>query len=264
MRVDVVTAAHAPNARYLAAAWSSLRAQTHRDWRWVIQLDGTDAGPLRAALRACGAASDPRVSVGIHSTTEGPAVSRNLALGRSTAPLIQNLDADDELEPSALSDLSHALDGHHLAGFAAGQARDLLPSGELREHQLPLSGGWLARGVLLEHWSTETGRYRLPIHPAGVMWRRDLLLSLGGWAAMRGMEDTGTLMAASARAGGVLIGAPTLRYRKHPEQISGRKSNFAGGGAQISLIRQRALHLLTAPGWQPSSPPSRSDQRGTS
>ncbi|RKN10612.1 glycosyltransferase family 2 protein [Streptomyces radicis] len=264
MRVDVVTAAHAPNARYLTAAWSSLRAQTHRDWRWLIQIDGADARPLQAALRACGAAGDPRVSVGVHSTTEGPAVSRNVALGRSTAPLIQNLDADDELEPSALADLSLALDGYRLAGFAAGQARDLLPSGELRSAQLPLSSGRLARGVLLEHWSTAPGGYRLPIHPAGVMWRRDLLVSLGGWSAMRGMEDTGTLMAASARAAGVLIAAPTLRYRKHPGQISGQKSNFAGGGAQISLIRQRALHLLTAPAWAPSSPPSCSDQQNPS
>jgi glycosyltransferase involved in cell wall biosynthesis len=258
MRVDVVTAVHDGYAGYLPDAWSSLRAQTHRAWRWLVQLDGPDVGRLRAALERCGAAADPRVHVDAHRTAVGPAVTRNLALGRSQAPLIQNLDADDLLEPSALSLLAAALDGAPEAGYAAGRARDLLPGGELREHALPVSGGSLPRGVLLEHWSTAPGRYRLPIHPAGVMWRRDLLLSLGGWSAMHGMEDTGTLMAASARAAGVLLEAPTLRYRRHARQISRGTSNFGGGGVQVSLIRQRALHLLTAPAWSP--PPRRTGE----
>lgn len=251
MRVDVVTAAHAGYAGYLADAWSSLRGQSHHAWRWLVQLDGTDVRPLQAALERCGAAADPRVHVDAHRTAVGPAVTRNLALGRSEAPLIQNLDADDLLEPAALSLLSGALGGAPQAGYAAGRARDLLPNGELRDHALPVHGGPLPRGVLLEHWSTAPGRYRLPIHPAGVMWRRDLLLSLGGWSAMHGMEDTGTLMAASARAEGVLLEAPTLRYRRHARQLSGRPSHFVGGGVQVSLIRQRALHLLTAPAWSP-------------
>jgi hypothetical protein len=62
------------------------------------------------------------------------------------------------------------------------------------------------------------------------MWHRELLLDLGGWSAMRGMEDTGTLMAASARAAGVLLDVPTLRYRRHPGQISRSASKFVGGG----------------------------------
>lgn len=256
MRVDVVTAVHAGYADYLADAWSSLRAQSHHAWRWLVQLDGTDVRPLRAALARCGAAADPRVRIDAHRTAVGPAVTRNLALGRSDAPLIQNLDADDLLEPAALSLLAGALDGAPQAGYAAGRARDLLPTGELRDHALPVHGGPLPRGVLLEHWSTAPGRYRLPIHPAGVMWRRDLLLSLGGWSAMHGMEDTGTLMAASARAAGILLEAPTLRYRRHARQLSRSPSDFGGGGVQISLIRQRALHLLTAPAW---SPPRRAD-----
>ena len=253
MRVDVVTAVHGSYAEHVAATWSSLRAQTHRDWHWLVQVDGPDHGDVRAALADCGATRDRRVRIAAHRTRVGPANSRNLALGRSSAPLIQNLDGDDELEPTALALLARALTTHPDSGYAAGHARDLLPSGELRAHKLPLRGGTLPRGALLENWSTAPGRYRLPLHPAGVMWRRGLLTELGGWSAMEGMEDTGTLMAASALATGVLIDAPTLRYRKHPGQSSGQKSNFAGGGVQISLIRQRASRLLTQPGW--SEPP---------
>ncbi|HET6634029.1 MAG TPA: glycosyltransferase family A protein [Streptomyces sp.] len=253
MRVDVVTAAHAGYAGYVPAAWRSLRAQTHRDWRWFVQLDGPDTARLRAALTACGAASDPRVHIAAHRTSAGPAVTCNLALGRSSAPLIQNLDADDELERTALADLSRALHAAPDIGYAAGRARDLLPGGRLRDHPLPLTGGRLARGALLEHWRTDPGCYRLPLHPAGLMWHRELLLHVGGWSAMHGMEDTGTLMAASACAAGVLLDTPTLRYRRHPAQISRSTTKFVGGGVQVALIRQRALRLLTAPAW--SAPP---------
>lgn len=232
MRVDVVTAAHGPYAKFLASVWTSLRAQTHTDWRWLVQIDGSDASAPLTALRVCGATADPRVSVNAHRTSVGPANTRNLALGRSAAPLVQNLDADDELEPTALASLSRALRDAPESGYAVGQARDLLPTGELREHPLPLRTGPLARGALLEHWTTAPGSYRLPVHPAGVMWRNSLLVSLGGWSAMHGMEDTGTLMAASARAAGVLVEAPTLRYRRHPQQLSGLKSRFDGGGTR--------------------------------
>ncbi|MCK1794866.1 glycosyltransferase family 2 protein [Streptomyces sp. XM4193] len=255
MRVDVLTAVEDSRAEHLPAAWESLRAQTHRDWHWLVQVDGPGHREVRAALADCGAARDRRVRIAAHRTRVGPANSRNLALGRSSAAVIQNLDGDDELEPTALALLSRALTSHPDSGYAAGHARDLLPGGELRVHELPLRSGRLARGALLDNWSTAPGSYRLPLHPAGVMWRRALLMELGGWSAMEGMEDTGTLMAASAVATGVLVDAPTLRYRRHPGQSSGRRTDFAGGGIQISLIRQRASHLLTQPGWNAPPPP---------
>ncbi|WP_431042797.1 glycosyltransferase [Streptomyces sp. P1-3] len=230
MRVDVVTAVHAPYAAFLPTAWESLCAQSHSDWGWLVQVDGPYDEVLDA-LSACGAARDARVRVEVNRTSEGPAVTRNVALGRGTAPLVQNVDADDLLEPDALAILADALAAHPAAGFALGHARDLLPTGELRDHALPVPAGVLARGALLADWATEPGAYRLPVHPAGVMWRRSLLLRIGGWSALRGMEDTGTLMAASAMAPGVLLDAPTLRYRKHPGQSSAQTSDFSGGGA---------------------------------
>ncbi|MBH1935327.1 glycosyltransferase [Streptomyces sp. AV19] len=249
MLVNVVTAVHAPHAVFLPAAWESLRRQSHGDWGWLVQIDGPADAVLRA-LADCGAARDDRVDVAANGTGEGPAVTRNVALGRAEAELVQNADADDELEPDALALLAGALAGRPRAGFAVGHARDLLPGGALRRRELPLGAGTLPRGALLDAWSTggEDG-YRLPVHPAGVMWRRSLLLALGGWSALHGMEDTGLLMAASATAEGVLVDAPTLRYRKHPGQLSARRDDFAGGGLQIELVRQRAAVLRTLPGW---------------
>ncbi|MFF1359907.1 glycosyltransferase family 2 protein [Streptomyces sp. NPDC058297] len=247
--VSVVTAVHAPHAPFLTDAWASLREQDHGDWEWLVQVDGPHPA-VTAALEKCGAAGDPRVRVAVNGTAEGPAVTRNIALGRSRAPFVQNVDADDALEPGALTALTAVLAADPDVGFAVGRARDLLPSGELRDHVLPLDPGPLPRGSLAARWQTAPGSYRLPVHPAGVLWRRSLLLAVGGWSALRGMEDTGLLMAASAAAPGVLVDADTLRYRKHPGQGSAQVTEFAGGGPQIALIRQRVALLSGLPAWR--------------
>ncbi|MFD5558040.1 glycosyltransferase [Streptomyces sp. NPDC127068] len=229
MQVDVVTAAHESHAVFLPATWQSLLRQSHTRWRWLVQIDGPPSA-VQAALVGCGAAADPRVAISSHGTTEGPAVTRNVALGRATAPLVQNVDADDELEADALTALGAALAEHPTAGYAVGHARDLMANGVLIEHLLPLPPGILPRGVLLSSWKTSPTEYLVPVHPAGTMWRRHLLIALGGWSALHGMEDTGLLMAASALAEGILIDTPTLRYRRHPAQRSKRTSKFTGGG----------------------------------
>lgn len=233
MWVDVVTAVHAEYADYLPSAWESLRRQHHPHWTWRIQIDGP-AEAIRATLAACGATDDGRVEIAAHGTREGPAVARNIALGACTAPLIQNLDADDELEPEALGALSGALAAHPDAGFAAGHARDLHPDGSLHVTPLAIPAGPLVRGALAVAWKAALPERTLPpIHPAGVMWRRTLLFTLGGWAALRGVEDTATLLAGSALATGVLLDLPTLRYRRHGAQHSRRNEKFSGGGASI-------------------------------
>ncbi len=232
MWVDVVTAVHAAYAPFVPAAYASLRAQTYPRWRWLVQIDGVNDTAVRTALAVTGALTDERVQVESNRAMAGPAVTRNIALARAEAPLLQNLDADDQLEPNALELLVAAMRRHPEAGYAVGHARDLLPDGTLREHPLPLSPGIQRRGALSDEWLSDPEHYRLPVHPAGAMWRRPLVVELGGWTALLGMEDTGLLMAASAAAEGVLVDAPILRYRKHPRQRSLRtgRSKFAGGG----------------------------------
>ncbi|MFC4375022.1 glycosyltransferase [Nocardia halotolerans] len=249
VEIAVLTAVHAGYTRFLPAAWRSLCAQTYPDWSWYVQVDGARSPEVVGTLIGCGAADDPRLRLGFNGTREGPAVTRNVALGRIAAPLVQNLDADDELEPNALATLGAALATQPSAGFAVGPARDLLGSGELRSFPWDFPAGPLARGALVDAWITTPDTYRVPVHPAGVLWRRDLLLAAGGWAALRGMEDTALLMSASALAAGVVVDAPTLRYRKHHLQHSTRPSIFEGGGEQISLVRARAEALLLGPGW---------------
>ncbi len=254
MGVEVITAVHAGYARFLPEAWASLQAQSHDDWGWLIQIDGLD-GPVLDVLSQCGATDDSRVRVASNGTAEGPATTRNVALGRASAPLIQNLDADDQLEADGLALLVEALRRHPSAGYAVGHARDLMSTGALREHPLPVEAGILPRGCLLAAWVTEPGRCRVPVHPAATMWHRTLLSTLGGWPALHRMDDTALLMSASALCDGVLVDAPTLRYRRHPGQRSAKASKFRGGGVQVALVRERAALLSAITAWRASSDP---------
>jgi glycosyltransferase involved in cell wall biosynthesis len=228
MPIDVVTAVHLPHARFVADTWASVRGQSRRDWTWVVQVDGPPEA-VTAALEDCGAARHPQVRVDVNGIPAGPAVTRNVALGRSSAPLVQNLDADDILEPDALATLSSALEADMTLGYAFGRARDLLPDSRLVDHPTPLTEGSVPQGTLAHLWETAPAGHRLPAHPAGVMWRRALLVDLGGWPALETMEDTGLLLAASARSAGHFVDRPILRYRKHPGQSSANPSAFRGG-----------------------------------
>ncbi|MGW0328986.1 glycosyltransferase family A protein [Nocardia sp. NPDC003183] len=230
MTIAVLTAVHAGYARYLGTAWNSLHAQTRTDWVWTLQVDGPRSPDVLAALSTCDALGDVRVRLAFNGTREGPATTRNIALGRIEEPLVQNLDADDALEPDALAALSDALTHHPRAGFAVGIASDVHDSGATVEVPIGFCPGVLPRGALVDEWITNDTQYHVPVHPAGAMWRREVLLAVGGWAALRNMEDTALLMASSAVADGVAVGIPTLRYRRHRLQRSRQTSIFEGGG----------------------------------
>ena len=245
--VCVLTACRPERVGDLLPALASLRAQSLAGWEWVVEFDGP-VPPLPAPLSAAMAAG--RLSLGgCHRPGGyGPAEARNRGLRRCRAALVQNLDADDQLEPGALALLAGALRRHPGAAYAAGDARDLLPDGSLRSVPLGLTPGVLAPGEVYGRWRTEpASAYSVPLHPAGVMWRRAVLLEFGGWPALWGMEDTALLMAVSALRPGVYVAADTLRYRRHDGQLSARVDRRrAALSGQVRLVRRRVAALRSA------------------
>ncbi|MER8182238.1 glycosyltransferase [Kitasatospora sp. NPDC094015] len=241
--ISVLTACHSGRTGTLTAAYTSLAAQSRTDWEWVLQFDGP-VPALPAPLQRARAAGRLSVAGSDRASGYGPAEARNRGLARCRGALVQNLDADDELEPAALSVLAGALLDHPRAAFAAGDARDLLPDGSLRSVPLPLQPGLLAPGEVYRHWRTDPAGYSVPLHPAGVMWRRAALLEFGGWPALWGMDDTALLMAVSAVRPGVYLARDTLRYRLHDGQLSARVDHGRGRLAgQVALVRQRVAAL---------------------
>ncbi|QIJ66650.1 glycosyltransferase family 2 protein [Streptomyces sp. JB150] len=243
--VTVVTAVHAPSARFLPEAYASLRDQRLPDgweWRWLIQEDG-ETDRVRPHVP-----DDPRVSFR-QGRPGGPGVARTMALAHADGPYVKVLDADDRLTPGALARDVAALEADPSLGWATSGVLDLLPDGSTAAFPGDPDEGPLEPGTVLAHWSAND--HRAPVHPASLCARRELLLALGGWMALPASEDTGLLLALDAVSRGWFSREPGLLYRKWDGQVTGRPAHTdpAERRARTAVAGARA-RALAASGWR--------------
>ncbi|MFE6282506.1 glycosyltransferase family 2 protein [Streptomyces sp. NPDC057877] len=237
--VDVVTAVHAPSARFLPEAYASLCAQELPrgwGWRWLVQEDG-GGDAVRPHVP-----DDPRVTFR-QGRAGGPGVARTLALARADGEYVKILDADDQLTPGALGRDLAALEGDPALGWATSRALDLLPDGATVGFPGDLAEGPVERGTVLGHWAAHD--YRAPVHPATLFVRRGLLLALGGWMALPASEDTGLLLALDAVSRGWFTAETGLLYRKWAGQVTGQAPHTdpAERAARMAVVQARARAL---------------------
>ena len=254
--LSVITPVHAASAEYLSATHASLVDQelpAGWSWEWVVQEDG-QTGLLDRHL-ADWAAADPRIRPS-SGRAGGPGVARTLALARSRGTLIRTLDADDVLPAGALGRDVAALVARPAIGFVTSAALDLLADGRLvppavgrraplrgvRGREGEPAGPWV-RGSVLDHWRRHD--HRLPVHPATLCIRRELVLAVGGWMALPASEDTGLLLAANAIRDGYHLATVGLHYRKWAGQATGQPAHTEPSeqASRHALIEQRATVL---------------------
>jgi glycosyltransferase involved in cell wall biosynthesis len=211
--VSIVTPVNRPVPRYLAELHASLHGQDDVEWEWVVQLDGNHSlmDAIPAAIHA-----DRRVRLEANGRWLGQAVTRNLALVRTTHRLLQTVDADDVLEPGALAAAVEAMAAHPDVALVFGRTRDLMPDGTLVEGKNPYPPGTIAAGVLAADWQRREGS--CPIVVPSVMWRAAAVEAEGGWAASAAGEDVLLLLAVSACHPALCLDRYTYRYRQHPDQ----------------------------------------------
>lgn len=239
-RIVIVTAVHAPSARYLPEAYESLRAQelpAGWEWHWVIREDGTtnEVAPYVPA-------ADARVSFR-QGRRGGPGVARTLALAHAEGEYVKVLDADDRLAPGALARDLAALEGDPGLGWATSRVLDLLPDGSTVGFPGDPAEGPIERGAVLGHWKAHD--FRAPVHPASLFARRDLLTALGGWMALPASEDTGLLLALNSVSRGWFSAEVGLYYRKWDGQVTGQASHVdpAERTARMAVVEARARAL---------------------
>ncbi|MEU0440060.1 glycosyltransferase family A protein [Streptomyces sp. NPDC006186] len=238
-RITVVTAVHAPSARFLPEAHRSLTAQELPpgwEWRWVIREDGT-TDAVRPHVP-----DDDRI-VFRQGRPGGPGVARTLALADADGEYVKILDADDQLTPGALARDLAALDTRPGLGWATSRALDLLPDGTTTGFPGEPAEGPLERGTVLAHFTAHD--HRAPVHPATLFVRRELLLALGGWMALPASEDTGLLLALDAVSPGWFTAETGLLYRKWPGQVTGQTPHVdpAERHARTAVVVARARAL---------------------
>jgi len=235
MDVSVITAVLPDDIKYIEEAYASIFGTTV-EFEWLIQVDG----PERVALPAS-VLNDDRVSVSFNHRRMGPGISRNRALGRSRGRFLQNLDADDQLEPGALEALASPLISDRTLAFSFGEAHDLVDDGQLVSFPVDIEPGRVEPGVLASLWRSDPDDYFVPIHPAGIMWRREPLIAIGGWPGLWGVDDTGLLMTIASLWPGFFVRVPTLRYRKRSgqfsEDVAGIRHDLQD---QLALVQERA------------------------
>jgi glycosyltransferase involved in cell wall biosynthesis len=212
--VSVLTPVHRPVAEWLLELHASLGAQHGIAWEWIVQVDGDAAliERLPAAIRA-----DARVATEANGRWLGQSVTRNLALLRCRAPLLQTVDADDLLEPGALALTAGRLREEPGAAFAFGRTRDLQADGTLTEGKNLYPPGRLEPGVLADDWEARGGSCSIVV--PSVMWRTAVVDACAGWPASVAGMDVLLLLAVAAEHPGLVLAEPTYRYRCHPEQI---------------------------------------------
>ena len=238
-RIIVVTAVHAPSAKFLPDAYKSLCDQelpAGWDWHWLIQEDGKtdEVAPFVPA--------DERVSFR-QGRAGGPGVARTMALAHADGEYVKVLDADDQLPPGALARDLAALEADRSIGWATSRVLDLLPDGSTAGFPGDPEHGPVERQVVVDYWASHD--YRAPVHPATLFVRRDLLIALGGWMALPASEDTGLLLALNSVARGWFSSEVGLLYRKWEGQATGQAAHVdaAERDARMAVVEARARAL---------------------
>src|SRR4051794_315426 len=108
MLLSVFTPSH--NTRFLDECYQSLLAQTHRDWEWIVMLNGraTDWAPGEA---------DERVKVIRGRFPPQVGMAKHAACELCTGEVLVELDHDDTLAPTCLEELAIAFEAHEEAAF---------------------------------------------------------------------------------------------------------------------------------------------------
>ncbi|MEV5007152.1 glycosyltransferase [Streptomyces sp. NPDC055692] len=243
--VTVITAVHAPGAKYLPAAYKSLTEQelpNGWEWQWVIQEDGETDTVVPYVPE------DDRVTFG-QGRAGRAAMARTMGLSRARGEYVKVLDADDMLTPGTLArDIAALADGE--IGWTTSRVLDLLPDGSTVGFDQDPPAGPIEMGAVLDHWKTHD--FRAQVHPATLCMRRDLVLALGGWMALPASEDTGLLLALNAVSRGWFHAETGLLYRKWPGQVTSQAAHAdeVERDARMAVVEARARALAALPGWR--------------
>jgi glycosyltransferase involved in cell wall biosynthesis len=234
--LSIITPTLPSRGEHLATAWSSLRDQEFAGstrWEWLVQLDGP------GELDTSWAGADDRISFERNERRYGPAISRNLALARSSGKFIKVLDADDQLTPGQLQRELSVLAHNSEVTWVTSRVEDLLPDGSRLGFPNDPPEGIIPIGAVASHWRSHN--FRAQVHPATLCIRRECIVELGGWMALPASEDTGLLLALNSRWPGYFLADAGLVYRKWDGQMTADPEFIANDATakRMRLIDER-------------------------
>lgn len=216
--------------RFLVRAIESVLAQTFTDFEFLILDDGSSDG-TRAIIESY-AAQDSRIRPIIREN-RGLIASLNQLLAESRAPLVARMDADDVCLPTRFARQIAYLAEHADYGVVGSWCEDI------DENDAPWGGLCNSPRHPATHEdfliAIDKG-WALLCHPA-VLFRRDLVLSVGGYhAAFKHCEDMDLWLRLASVTKLASIPEPLIRYRHYSDQVSSRHATEQQIGAAVARL----------------------------
>lgn len=226
--------------RYLAAAITSITAQSHRGFEFIIVDDGSTDGSAGVIDRA--AAADPRIRV-IRRPNTGIVGALNDGLAAAQGEFVARMDGDDLAEPARFAAQLAWLQAHPECVAVGSAVWFIDPDGAVIDFYAPPAGHAAIEEQLLR------GNGGAIIHPA-LMLRRAALNAVGGYRREYDRAEDLDLFLRLAQLGTLAnLPAPLLRYRLHAAS-----TNFMHREQQRTLSTRLVVQARTARGL-PALPP---------
>jgi CMP-N-acetylneuraminic acid synthetase len=191
--------------RFVAQAVESVRKQTLEDWELIIINDGStdETAEVLAPYE-----DHPRIRV-IHQQNQGLAVTNNIALRLGRGEYIMRLDGDDYLDENLLLVLSNVLDTKPDIGLV------------YPDYYLVSADGEIIEQVRRKKIDEEVFLLDLPAHGACTMFRRDLLVEIGGYLEDFACQDGYELWLRFIRRHKPFnVNLPLFYYRQHAASLT--------------------------------------------
>ena len=229
--ISVVMPVH-NGQEFLDASIGSIRAQTLRDFEFVIVDDGSK--DRTAEILQWHAAEDPRIRI-IAQTPKGIAAALNRGIQAASAPLIARMDADDVAKPERLARQFETLLRHPEAALIGSSYEVIDRASRLqRRVSLPTTPEEIDKTLMQQNCIA---------HPT-VLMRRDCVLDVGGYrAAFLHCEDYDLWLRLGESHDLLNIDEPLLSYREHAAQLTWGDTEqriLSELGARVSARCRRA------------------------
>jgi len=192
-------------ANYINNAVQSVIKQTMTDWELIIIDDGStdNTQEILAKYR-----SNPKIRI-IEQENKGLNITSNIALRLANGKYIMRLDADDFLDENALFILSNVLDTKPNIALVYPDYYEVDSEGEIIN--------LVRRKKLVE----EVELLDLPAHGACTMFRKELLIDIGGYIETFSCQDGYELwLRFIQKHHPYNVNLPLFYYRRHPSSLT--------------------------------------------
>lgn len=121
-KISVFTPTYKATA-FIEETWQALKAQTYRNWEWVVVVDGLSDRTAKMVREFC----DPRIKVFEHPKTGRIGYLKRAATALCTGKILVELDHDDWLTPDCLQEVFNTFTENPNVGMVYSQFAEYYP-----------------------------------------------------------------------------------------------------------------------------------------